>query len=45
VGTSRAPGSKVIIAARLRLSIGSCATSVCRMVELNDAWETSTNGI
>ena len=30
-GTSRAPGSKVIIDARLRLRIGNCTTSVCRI--------------
>ena len=43
-GTSRAPGSSVISAVMLRLIIGSCATSVCRIDDETTACVDSTSG-
>src|SRR5712691_2738016 len=43
-GTSRAPGSIVINAIMLRLIIGSCVTSVCRIDDETTAWVDSTRG-
>ena len=44
VDTTPGPGSSVIMAARLRLTIGNCATSVCRIVEDADDCVLSTRG-
>jgi hypothetical protein len=43
--TSRTPGNNVIMAARLRFTIGSCATSVCRIVADDRDCVVSTSGI